>query len=526
MDNLFYLEQIFFGSSFFRPKQVLAAFDFLFFGFILAVHLFFLAAYLFRKKDARLLIFSILGLVASFLYIVPDTLSIAVTATKFDYTFTINFHLILFAAFYILLAVFVDKMTKDAIPRPHLFLLAYIASFLSLALIASHGAVYSGMLLALGSFLLLVAGRLLFIVVKTPGPRDLRVGIGFGLLIFPLGVATRLAAHATGLEIIDAPYFCLVIFTGAVAFLMLKDVLIACGNLENDVASYERFVPQEFLNLLQKTISDVKVGDSTELAMSILFADIRDFTTLSEQMTPDENFKFVNSYCEIMDEIIKKNGGFIDKFIGDAIMALFTGTADGAIKCSIEMLQRLEEYNEGRIRAGYLPIKIGVGVNAGILRLGAVGDVARIQGTVIGDAVNIASRLESMTKVYGVSILISDSVYSLLMDPSKYLLRKVGTIRVKGKKETVKAWEVFNRDNSEMQKHKIMVADVFNDAVKLFDERSYEDALILFQNCVANNENDTTSLYYLDKCKLFLDMNRSGGHEGIARVVRYERLID
>jgi class 3 adenylate cyclase len=111
--------------------------------------------------------------------------------------------------------------------------------------------------------------------------------------------------------------------------------------------AYERFVPHQFLQFLEKSsIIDVELGDQVQLEMSVLFSDIRDFTTLSETMTPEDNFKFINSYLSRMEPVINENKGFIDKYIGDAIMALFSGEADNAVKAGIAMVHRLVEYNQ------------------------------------------------------------------------------------------------------------------------------------------------------------------------------------
>ncbi|MBD1810413.1 AAA family ATPase, partial [Microcoleus sp. FACHB-DQ6] len=118
--------------------------------------------------------------------------------------------------------------------------------------------------------------------------------------------------------------------------------------------AYERFVPNQFLHFLNKSsIIDVELGDQVQLEMSVLFSDIRDFTTLSESMTPEENFRFINSYLSRMEPVINENNGFIDKYIGDAIMALFSGEADNAVKAGIAMLQSLVEYNQHRANSGY-----------------------------------------------------------------------------------------------------------------------------------------------------------------------------
>ncbi|TAF33592.1 MAG: response regulator, partial [Oscillatoriales cyanobacterium] len=173
-----------------------------------------------------------------------------------------------------------------------------------------------------------------------------------------------------------------------------------------------RFVPNEFLGFLGcESIVDIKLGDAVQLEMSVLFSDIREFTTLSEQMTPEDNFKFINSYLSHMEPLIVENRGFIDKYIGDAIMALFSEGADDAVRAGIAMLHALVEYNQERASAGYIPIKIGVGINTGSLMLGIVGGPSRMDGTVISDAVNLASRIESLTKKYGVSLLITDPTF-------------------------------------------------------------------------------------------------------------------
>src|ERR687886_1812196 len=158
--------------------------------------------------------------------------------------------------------------------------------------------------------------------------------------------------------------------------------------------AYARFVPNQFLQFLEKSsIIDVELGDQVQLEMSVLFSDIRDFTTLSETMTPEDNFKFINSYLSRMEPVINENHGFIDKYIGDAIMALFSGEADHAVKAGIAMMHRLVEYNQYCARAGCAQIQIGIGINTGSLMLGTVGGPNRMDGTVISDAVNLASRV-------------------------------------------------------------------------------------------------------------------------------------
>ncbi|MGD1943886.1 MAG: response regulator [Leptolyngbyaceae cyanobacterium] len=165
--------------------------------------------------------------------------------------------------------------------------------------------------------------------------------------------------------------------------------------------AYGRFVPRQFLHFLNReSIVDVDLGDQAQQHMSVLFADIRDFTTLSEQMTPKDNFKFLNAFLSRMEPAIAEHNGFIDKYIGDAIMALFSRSADDALQASIAMLQRLHQYNQERLGYHKSPIEIGIGINTGAVMLGTVGGRNRMDSTVISDTVNVAARIERMTRIY------------------------------------------------------------------------------------------------------------------------------
>ena len=292
----------------------------------------------------------------------------------------------------------------------------------------------------------------------------------------------------------------------------------------NRVVVYERFVPKHFLkNLDKEDIVDVKLGDNAQLTMSVLFSDIRNFTTLSEKMTPEENFKFINSYLGVMGPVIRRHKGFIDKYIGDAIMALFSNNADDAVEGAIGMLRKLVEYNAGRKRAGYVPIQIGIGINTGILRIGIVGEHGRIEGTAIGDTVNIASRIEELTKMYGVSLLISDQTYNRLENPKKYHIRKIDREKIRGKAEPVTVWEVFDADPPDVLKYKLDTAAMFEDARSLYQSKRFEEANEMFLDCLARNPRDKTAEVYRERCKLYMKMGVDENWEGIARHITYER---
>ena len=262
-----------------------------------------------------------------------------------------------------------------------------------------------------------------------------------------------------------------------------------------------RFVPNEFLAFLGcDSIVDVKLGKAVELEMSVLFSDIRDFTTLSEQMTPTENFKFINSYLSRMEPLIVENQGFIDKYIGDAIMALFSEGADDAVKAGIAMLQTLAEYNGSRASLGYVPVEIGVGINTGSLILGIVGGKSRMDGTVISDAVNLASRIESLTKNYEVSLLITQQTFDRLTNPGDYAIRVIDKVQVKGKSEWVTVYEVFDADLAEVKAGKLATLQLFTEALSLYNMNSFRQAAGLFADCLRQNPGDKVARIYLERC--------------------------
>jgi len=261
-----------------------------------------------------------------------------------------------------------------------------------------------------------------------------------------------------------------------------------------------RFVPNEFLAFLGcDSIVDVKLGKAVELEMSVLFSDIRDFTNLSEQMTPTENFKFINSYLSRMEPLIVENQGFIDKYIGDAIMALFSEGADDAVKAGIAMLQTLAEYNRDRVSLGYVPVEIGVGINTGSLILGIVGGKSRMDGTVVSDAVNLASRIESLTKNYGVSLLITQQTFDRLTNPNDYAIRVIDKVQVKGKSEWVTVYEVFDADLPQVKAGKLATLQLFTEALSLYNMKSFRQAAGLFADCLRQNPGDKVARIYLER---------------------------
>ena len=275
----------------------------------------------------------------------------------------------------------------------------------------------------------------------------------------------------------------------------------ALALLQQTEAAYSRLVPHQLLSLLQaKSVVDVKLGDQVERKMTILFSDIRDFTPLSESMTPTENFEFITSYLSQMEPVISRHHGIIDKYIGDAIMALFEKGADEALHGAIDMLERLGYYNAGRARAGYQPIHIGIGLNTGMVMIGTVGGINRMDSTVIGDAVNLAARLEEATKTYNTPLIISHNTLYDLNDPGIYHIRFLDRIRVKGKSQPLSVYEVYDNDTEELRKLKDETRELFEQAVAYYHLKDIDRAIRAFKNCIETCPDDLCAHIYLKRC--------------------------
>ena len=267
----------------------------------------------------------------------------------------------------------------------------------------------------------------------------------------------------------------------------------------------KRFVPEQFLSFLEKeSIADVKLGDQVEREMTVLFADIRDFTTLSERMTPAENFAFINEYLGYMEPQIQRYGGFIDKYIGDAIMALFPNAADDAVQGALAMLEALKTYNQTRQERNLQPLRIGIGLHTGRLMLGTVGGSGRMDGTAIGDAVNLSSRVEGLTKTYGISLLITHQTFIRLSAPFQYDFRFVGRVKAKGKTRAVSLLEVFSADPLDLRDAKNASKGLFEQGLVSLHQQAFAEAARLFLKCVEYHDCDRVARIYLERCHAFI----------------------
>ncbi|MFK5969845.1 MAG: nitrate- and nitrite sensing domain-containing protein [Candidatus Marithrix sp.] len=290
-------------------------------------------------------------------------------------------------------------------------------------------------------------------------------------------------------QIVFAGYL---IFTGCI---ILFTFFYARIVLQKTNQAYSRFVPNELLHLLsKKDILDIQLGEQVELNMTVLFSDIRSFTSLSEKMSAQENFDFINAYLSEIIPIIHINNGIIDKYIGDAIMALFIN-ADDAVNAAINMVKT--QKHQG--------IEAGIGLNTGNLMLGIIGEENRLQCTVISDTVNVASRLETITKIYKVPFIISQSTFNSLADASLYNYRFIDNIKVKGRFEHLNIFEIFNSDEKSIQDKKLANLESFKTAINLYQHNKFVETETIMQQVLQTNPCDTVAKLFIHRCEKFLN---------------------
>jgi len=262
--------------------------------------------------------------------------------------------------------------------------------------------------------------------------------------------------------------------------------------------AFSSYLSSDLLEQLIKTPESLVLGGESK-ELSILFSDIRGFTTLSESMEPVELIKLLNRYFTPMTNAVLENGGMLDKYIGDAVMAFFNAPitvenhADAACLTALEMIQKLNELNTELKKEGTNPIKIGIGINTAEVIVGNMGSDNRFNYTVIGDGVNLASRVEGITKNYGVNILITE--FTLKKMKKEFIYRKIEPVKVKGKDEAVLLYELMPFDEESK-----VIKKSYDEALKVYIDGDFIGAEKMFNKLVQEYD-DNPSKYFLEAIK-------------------------
>jgi len=259
---------------------------------------------------------------------------------------------------------------------------------------------------------------------------------------------------------------------------------------------YQKFVPLSFLHTLgHDSILNVKLGDQIQREMTIMFSDIRSYTTISEMLSPEENFRFINEYLSYTAPCIEQHGGFIVQFSGDGIMALFADP-EQSLKGSIALQKEVRHYNQERENKGQETIKVGIGLHTGLLMLGVIGDGDRHDTGVISNEVNTASRIEGLTKMFDSSILLSESTLNHIPNLEEFDYRLLGLVQVKGRTNSIKVYECFSGAMQDTLNLKKQTLQDFNTGLTSYFNKDFIVAAGHLKNVLTVNPRDVTAERY------------------------------
>ena len=291
----------------------------------------------------------------------------------------------------------------------------------------------------------------------------------------------------------------------------------------DDITSEKR-MKSTMSRYMDPGLADQLLGAGEELlggkstTATILFSDIRGFTTLTEELGPQGTVSLLNEYFTIMVECIQKEGGMLDKFIGDAIMAAFgvpvphDDDEDRAVRAAVSMIRALHLWNDQRVASGKKPVGMGIGLNTDTIVSGNIGSPKRMDYTLIGDGVNLASRLEGLCKEYHAGILISENTFRRLK--GTYRIREVDRVQVKGKTQSVGVYEVLDYHTEKSYPGLMEVMNIFRDGLTLYRRRDWDRAIARFDEALRLNPEEHLCRMYIERCTRFREEPPSEGWDG------------
>ncbi len=291
----------------------------------------------------------------------------------------------------------------------------------------------------------------------------------------------------------------------------------------------KRILKEAFLQYMNPSVVNRIIKQPEHLALggekkelTVLFSDIRDFTGISEKLKPEDLVHFMNLYLSAMTEIVLKENGTLDKYIGDAIMCFFGAPEEqpdhalracaSAVRMIGELKARQYEWKNERMAA----IKIGVGINSGPMVVGNMGSQKRFDYTVMGDAVNLASRLEGLTKFYGVNIIAGEHTQRVTKDG--FVFRELDLVRVKGKEEPVRIYELLAEGRADARQMDLI--ETFEEGLDLYRRREWENAIQIFSELKVRFPDDGPSALYIERCREMSQVTVSADWDGVYRSVQ------
>ncbi|MCX6214756.1 AAA family ATPase [Spirosoma sp.] len=290
---------------------------------------------------------------------------------------------------------------------------------------------------------------------------------------------------------------------------------------EKLLKAQQRFVPIQFLkNLGHKDIATVELGESVSMEMSVMFSDLIGFTSMVEQLSPHDVIELLNKYYSTLGIPITETGGFIDSYAGDEIMALFPVQAQQAVAAGVKMCDALRRFNGELTLRGRPPLNMGLGVNTGPLVLGTMGGLDRMQCSVLGDTVNLASRIEQLTRVYHAQFLIGENTYRSLLNPDAFSIRMVDYVAVKGKAMAITLYEVLDALEDDHRKAKEATKEQLSSGMNAYIKRDFALAHVIFSDLSKFDAADPVPSIFLSRCERYMKQAPPESWQGYETLVQ------
>ena len=269
--------------------------------------------------------------------------------------------------------------------------------------------------------------------------------------------------------------------------------------------AYFRFVPQKFLQMLNiESVLDARLGVQVERDMSVMVCGMHDFYEFSKTLSPDDNFKFVNSFLSRFGPVIREHRGIVNHYFSTGMMSLFPQNSQDAIQAAIQIREALIVYNRHRATSGYPAIDVGIAIHKGPLMLGVIGEEERLESNVISDKVSLAHILQRLTVTVGSSILITEDALATVQHTDLFLCRSLGRVRIPEHSEPLKLFDVYQGDPEPVRNLKHKTKRTFEEAVLMYQEGRFYDAREAFLEVIKVNRYDRAAqLYFYMSDKFF-----------------------
>ncbi|MBF0443890.1 MAG: CHASE2 domain-containing protein, partial [Oligoflexales bacterium] len=282
---------------------------------------------------------------------------------------------------------------------------------------------------------------------------------------------------------------------------------------------FQHYLSPDVINQVLDDPENLKLGGEKK-ELTVFFSDVRGFTTISESLSPEKLCELMNDYFTPMTSIVLRSGGVLDKYIGDAIMAFWGAPIDlpkhpdVAVQASLEMLYALDRVREDFKKKGFPQIDIGIGLNTGPMSVGNMGSGERFTYTVMGDSVNLGSRLEGLTKEYGIKAMMSEFTHAKLTK-GKFYTRDLDDIRVKGKMEPVKVFHLMRPDFLSKDSNIWEFIEIFEAGRKAYIRQDWEESKKRFHECLKIKPDDRASFLYLERVGQYMEQSPGENWDGV-----------